>query len=464
MAGEINFGLIDTSLPGKIAGSFQAGQQEAQQNALQALALQSKQLELQQTQQGINDQNAIKRILGMPDFDPKSAASKAQLFAASPKAAQEYYKNQADLDKTNAETTAKQVEAATKRIDAAGQVFGYVRSNPTPDNANAALDYLGSIGIYTPDQVTAHKAKVAANPEQIPMMADMAFRAAMAAKDQLPVLKETNLHDRVVTTSYDQLTGKPIAVVNTQDIGQSPDNKATIAAENARNAANIRKDYAVAGLNPDGTPGGDVDTTARAIAEGKLPPPSGMALMAPRNQRILARVIELNPNYDFTDVTAKKKAASDFTSGPLGNMMRSNYTAGEHLDQLWQLADALNNRDTQLFNRLGNAYATQTGAPAPTNFDAVKNVVSAEVMKAIVANGGGVAEREELAKTINAAQSPAQLKGVIQQYRNLMSAQYQNLLQQRRAAGLRDDTLPQYNGGGAAPTGGQSGFKILGVR
>jgi hypothetical protein len=72
-------------------------------------------------------------------------------------------------------------------------------------------------------------------------------------------------------------------------------------------------------------------------------------------------------------------------------------------------------------------------------------------MKAIVAGGGGVGEREELQKTMDNAKSPQQLKGVIQQYRSLMAAQYENLLAQRRAAGLPDSTLPKYNFGSVTP-------------
>jgi hypothetical protein len=222
----------------------------------------------------------------------------------------------------------------------------------------------------------------------------------------------------------------------------------------------INKDLAVAGMGPGGL-SPDMQTTAQAIANGQLPPPTGMALLNPRNQRILAEVMKINPSYDFTSVAAKKKAAADFTTGTLGNSLRSFAVAGQHLDQLGQLADALNNGNMQLVNQLGNAIGAQTGSPAPTNFNAAKDVVSKEVMKAIVAGGGGVSEREELNKTMSAANSPAQLKGVIQQYRNLMAAQQDALMQQRRAADLPDSTLPNYNtpagaspaAPGAAPAG-----------
>ncbi len=233
-------------------------------------------------------------------------------------------------------------------------------------------------------------------------------------------------------------------------VGVSPDTVANNATSRANNAANIIKDLQVAGMQPGGGLDDNSERTAQAIASGQLPAPTGMALLNPKNQRILGRVMEINPEYDSTTVDAKKKAARDFTSGPLGNAMRSFNVAGQHLDQLGELVDALGNGNTQLVNKLGNAFREQTGNAAPTNFDAAKDVVSKEVVKAIVAGGGGVAERQELSELMSKAKSPAQLKGVIAQYRGLMAAQHDALLQQRRAAGLPDSTLPNY----AEPSGG----------
>lgn len=209
-----------------------------------------------------------------------------------------------------------------------------------------------------------------------------------------------------------------------------------------------------AGVGPGGALDANTERTAQAIASGQLPAPTGMALLNPKNQRILGRVMEINPQYDSTTVAAKKAAAVAFTSGSQGNAMRSFQVAGQHLDQLGQLVDGLNNGNLQIVNKIGNMYATQTGSPAPTNFDAAKDVVSKEVVKAIVAGGGGQAERQELSNLMSQAKSPAQLKGVIQQYRNLMAAQHDALLQQRRAAGLSDSTLPNYSEAGGGGTAG----------
>jgi hypothetical protein len=208
------------------------------------------------------------------------------------------------------------------------------------------------------------------------------------------------------------------------------------------------------GFGPAGTSTPEIDTVANAIANGQLPPPTGQALLNPKNQRILSRVMEINPGYDFTDISAKKDAASKFTGGQLGTAMQAFAVAGQHLDQLGGLADALNNRDPQMWNKFANSYQQATGSPAPTNFDAVKAIASKEVMKAIVANGGGQSEREEMAHLLDKAQSPQQIQGVISQMRDLMAANHDALLTRRRAAGLRDSTLPDYGANLAAPAAG----------
>jgi len=231
----------------------------------------------------------------------------------------------------------------------------------------------------------------------------------------------------------------------------SPDAILSANTSTSNNRATISKDLTVAGITTDGSVNQNVETMAQAIARGAAAPITGFALAKPQGQTVMRRVFELNPSYDETTYSAKMKGAKDFSTGSQGNAMRSFAVAGQHLDQLGGLVDALDNGNIQLVNKIANSFATQTGGTAPTNFDAAKDIVSKEVVKAIVAGGGGVSEREELARLMSQAKSPAQLKGVISQYRSLMGAQHDALLQQRRAAGLPDSTLPNYGGDSTHP-------------
>lgn len=281
-----------------------------------------------------------------------------------------------------------------------------------------------------------------------------------------PVTGQRSLGDRVENTITDPTTGE-VKVTGTAKIGQSADNAAT--QETTRRGQNMADTRAgesnktqllVAGMNPDGTPRGDVEGLAQAIAGGKLPGLSGFALARPRGQAVMSRVMEINPSYDAGDYLAKNQALRGFSVGKEGTALRSFNVAVDHLGSLGELADQLENTKSPAYNKLANFVAAQTGGTAPTNFDAVKAIVAKEVVKAIVAGGGGVAEREELSHLMDRANSPEQLKGVIGHYLDLMDAQRAGLLDQyERTTGRTDGekTFAAKRHGGrpgeAAPSG-----------
>jgi hypothetical protein len=139
------------------------------------------------------------------------------------------------------------------------------------------------------------------------------------------------------------------------------------------------------------------------------------------------------------DVATKTKASKDFSTGVAGNRVTAFNTAIDHLATMDKLSDALQNNDTKLINSLGNTVARQTGQPAPTNFDAAKQIVTAEVIKAVVASGGGVTERQEAERNFAAANSPAQLKGLIRTYKELLGGQLNSLgVQYESTTGKKD--------------------------
>lgn len=118
------------------------------------------------------------------------------------------------------------------------------------------------------------------------------------------------------------------------------------------------------------------------------------------------------------------------TSGPIANTITSYNTAIGHLRQLGQAADALHNGDIQGINRVANEYGLQTGQAAPVEFQAVKAAVAGEVGK--IFKGGAATDNEikEFDHAISAANSPAQLHGVVNTYTHLMGSKKQALMQQ----------------------------------
>ena len=189
--------------------------------------------------------------------------------------------------------------------------------------------------------------------------------------------------------------------------------------------------------------GKSAEETAQAIANYQLPMLSGWVLKSPWGQRVMGQVTKLNPQYDARLYKAGEKAITDIAGGKTGAMTRSFNVAIQHTDVLRDAAKALDNGDIQLFNRVAQQIAQQTGSEVPTNFDAVKRIYADEIVKAIVASGGGaggaLADREEAARTITRAQSPKQLMGVMDQYINLMAGQVAGVKKQYEAASGRKD-------------------------
>jgi hypothetical protein len=352
--------------------------------------------------------------------------------------------------KTNADAQKATADALKSNADVLNIKLQHHRDQLGPVNSpDAAASWVAAM-YNDPDMASIVQAsgrsleqQVAAIPKDPKQFAQWKMQSSLGANKLV----------QFTTPDANTVANNATSAANNAATNATSRSNAQLQASTSRqnNQDTIKKDLTVAGLNADGTPGIDTEATAQAIAKGQLPPPTGMALMNPKNQRVLGRVMEINPDYDYTTVAAKKAAATAFTTGTQGNALRAASTANAHLDQLGELADALGNGNLQIINKAKIAYQSATGSAAPTNFDGIKNIVGQEVVKAIVAGGGSAGERDEAAKTFSSASSPDQLKQAIQHYRMVMQAQADNLLEQRRAAGLPDSTLPNYKKGASAP-------------
>ena len=198
----------------------------------------------------------------------------------------------------------------------------------------------------------------------------------------------------------------------------------------------------------------------KAISEGREPfPTPRMMASNPYYEYLADAVAQYNPDFDATAFSTRKNANTAFTTGIQGRQLLAFGSAVKHLETLGGLIDALKNKDVVQLNRFNNIWEKQTGQSAVTNFEAAKGIVAKEIMKSIVTGGGGVEERQELSRLMDAAKSPEQLRGVVDTYYELMKAQQENLIIQRDAAGLPRSSLPDYTkhsaDEGKKPTGNQ---------
>jgi hypothetical protein len=209
--------------------------------------------------------------------------------------------------------------------------------------------------------------------------------------------------------------------------------------------ARLKEEMAGDKINP-----ATIDLVANLYLQTGTLPPLGMGSKgAAARAQVLNRAAELSGTDAATsasnivqakqDVAGQTAAVKDFSSGLSARRVTANNTALNHLETMDKLANDLNNSDTRIVNAAGNVFARATGSAAPTSFDAAKQLVAAEVIKAVVQNGGGVTERQEAAENIKSANSPEQLKQVIATYRELLGGQLASLAQQYETGTGRKD-------------------------
>ena len=184
-------------------------------------------------------------------------------------------------------------------------------------------------------------------------------------------------------------------------------------------------------INPEG-----IEAEAKMIAGyDKDLPKTGSSSY---RQELMRKVQELNPEYDQKKFAQANDAIKKFTTGAEGKTVRAANTFIDHTNSLKPAIDALANSNYPLINKYANEFAIATGQPAPTDFEAMKRVVGDELVKAITGSAGALADRDEVARSLNAANSPTALKSVLNRYTQLMAGQVKSLKKEYEEAGLKD--------------------------
>ncbi len=172
----------------------------------------------------------------------------------------------------------------------------------------------------------------------------------------------------------------------------------------------------------------DINTVAEGIADYRGKPVTGI-----RGTPIMARVRQLNPAYDEKLYNSANRATIQFASQE-GRNIRFINVANQHLDTLLELSKSLKNGDTQKFNQLANDWGKAFGMTAPSNFDVAKRTIAAEVVKAVVGQGGGgVKERQAAAEEFSNKMSQGQIEGAVATLRSLLEGQMAGIRKQYEA-------------------------------
>lgn len=166
---------------------------------------------------------------------------------------------------------------------------------------------------------------------------------------------------------------------------------------------------------------------------------------SPEARQLRDAIFQAFPDIDERMYGAQSAAVRKFWSGPDASNIRSFNVSISHLDTLQNAANALQSGDIQLFNKLKNAYREATGSNLPTDFNAVRNIVSDEIVKAVVGAKGALGDREETKHSIDAAFSQGQFDSVINRYKELMAGQLRGYRQQfTGTTGLQPEVFDRF--------------------
>lgn len=420
MAGEINFGILDTNAPGKIATSFIQGQQLGLQQRAQEL---QNQVTEAQYQNMLAKQEAYKEAGGDMNKLVQSLTNRGL--------AEDAMKLRKDIrEEAKAGVELKLNEAKLHREDLAS-LYG------DPSDANFAAYLDKNKGRFTPQQVqqAVTQWQTAGTPEA---------RQKMLLPQVLTMDQYVNHLDR-------------------QE--QQKISRGNLAVAQQRLNADLQS--GVGALTPE-----TVDMVANIFLKTGTIPSLGMGKQAAAaRQQILNRATQLGttatdgqPAPAPADVANQVKDAKQLIAGERSfinkeaRSVRAQNVLVDHLETLGSAADALKNNDIRGFNALGNKLAKETGQAAPTDFDGVKKIVGDELVKAIQGGAGGVFDRKEIQETLSSANSPAQLASMVNRYKQLAKGQLQGLEKQYESQSGKKDFRERFltegakkEIGGAAP-------------
>jgi hypothetical protein len=315
-----------------------------------------------------------------------------------------------------------------ERLQNGGSLIGSLFQSSTPQQQNLTAQY------------SALRQALLANGENPQAAASKAMVAVMnpeAAKTIIPELF-TN-REKWQKIGIDPTTGQELyGFVNERDqtINGKPASAVPTSANSTMGDPSLTGDAYLQSL-PE-----SIRSQVKAVVEGRMQPPSGFALKSPQIQALMRAAAQYEPGFDLTKWGARAATAKDFASGQAAKNVTSLNTVVGHLGDLKEKADALDNGGIPIFNQIGNAYNTATGGAKVNNFNIARNAVADELAK--VFKGSGISDHEiaQWKETLNAAQSPEQLKGAIKTAIGLMDSRL-SALNDQRDRGMNTSSEPR---------------------
>lgn len=149
---------------------------------------------------------------------------------------------------------------------------------------------------------------------------------------------------------------------------------------------------------------------------------------SPLGQQLIAAANQADPQFDTTDYNARAKVRNSFTSGPDAKNVTSLGTSINHMAELLDSFNKLQNGSIPIFNRIGNAWARATGnGGAQKAFNANVQAVSDELETTFRGSSGTLAGTESWKEAFDDADSPQTFKDVLHKAYSLLQGRADEL-------------------------------------
>lgn len=148
------------------------------------------------------------------------------------------------------------------------------------------------------------------------------------------------------------------------------------------------------------------------------------------------------PDFDASLQPTRVAARKGFATGKEAQNIRSLNTAVQHLDALNSLIPQLQNSGFRPGNTLKNWISVNTGKPAVTRFNMVKQALSGELATIFKNTGGTDTEIRNISMSIDASNSPQQLQAVVEEAVALMAGRMSALDSQWKGIFGQDSKSP----------------------
>lgn len=406
------------------------GQLQQQQLSNEQLANQGGQVQLQQQRSALAEHDAAMQAIQSAGSVEKAMP---ELMKVAPSIALKYQQQLSEMQASDTKGKLAIIDLNIKKTQRVGQLAGMVKDEQTKMQV---LQQAASEGVIEP-QIAQELAAKPYDPATYQGFQQQALTSVQQLDETRKTLEqqETARHNKAMET-------KPPAEEQEFANYYKTYRESKGLPQNAKTEMQARNSFYQSKrqmANVGGALGSDAIELAAQyyLKTGTLP--SGLSRDTATTKAVMSRAAELGKSPDGpggdiaankADYQAKVSVEKYMTSGKGGQQITAYNTALNHLNTLERLAGDLGNSNVLVFNRAAQMWAKQTGNPAPANFEAAKNAMSGEVAAALKASGATDQEITHVSNTFDNAQSPAQLKGAIGTYRELLRGKAANLKKQ----------------------------------